>query len=192
MSNTNLTDISLIRSVEDLTTAIGSGSSFKYIYFWSHKGTGVGSHCLSQWYPSKFHVNNSLFYTAEHYMMYRKAILFSDKNAAAQIIEAKDPGKAKHLGREIRNFDEEIWAANRFEIVVEGNVHKFRSNPELHSFLINTKLRVLVEASPRDRIWGIGMDKVSAQSQSPFKWKGLNLLGFALMEARSRLLATAA
>ena len=188
MSDKNL---SSPRSIEELQMAISVGSEFKYLYFWGHKGTGVGAHVLSQWYPVKFYENKRLFKLAEHYMMFRKAQLFSDYTIADEILTADDPGKVKSLGRRIAHFDEKQWMNNRFEIVVEGNLLKFKENPNLLEYLLQSNPRVLVEASPRDKIWGIGIDAITAKSSDPFSWKGLNLLGFALMEARSRLLATA-
>jgi len=185
-------DPSSIRSVRELTASIGAGGKFKYLYFWRHTGNGVGSHCLSQWYPSEFQENKLRFKSAEHYMMYRKAQLFSDDKASALILAADNPGEVQALGRKIANFEEAKWESSRFDIVVKGNLLKFGSNPELLEYFLNTNPRILVEASPRDRIWGIGMDATTTQASNPFKWRGQNLLGFALMEARERLLATAA
>jgi ribA/ribD-fused uncharacterized protein len=87
----------------------------------------------------------------------------------------------------VRGFDADRWDAARWEIVVRGNLAKFRQNPELGAFLANTGDRVLVEASPVDRIWGIGLAEDDARAQDPERWRGINLLGFALMEARARL-----
>ncbi|MCA9623900.1 MAG: NADAR family protein, partial [Myxococcales bacterium] len=88
----------------------------------------------------------------------------------------------------VRDFDEETWKGARFEIVVAGSVAKFSQNVGLGRFLVGTAPRVLVEASPRDRIWGIGMGAKNADARRPERWRGLNLLGFALMKARARLL----
>ena len=192
MNNKSSHSLNSIRSVEALTEAIGSGAKFKYIYFWGHTGTGVGAHVLSQWYPIEFYEQKILFRSAEHYMMYQKALLFDDKDTADQILKADDPGKAKALGRQIRKFEEPVWMSNRFEIVVKGCVLKFADNPELKTYLCNSNPRILVEASPRDKIWGIGMDAKDELVSNPFRWKGENLLGFALMEARDRLLRDAA
>lgn len=163
----------------------------KYLFFWGHtpKQPGVvGQECLSQWFPSLFEVDGVRFKTAEHYMMWGKALLFGDTEAAEQIVAAEHPSQAKALGRSaVRGFDEEKWVANRLEIVTAGNVEKFRQNPELLAFLLGTKDRVLVEASPRDRIWGIGMSAGNELAQDPTQWRGLNLLGEALMRARATL-----
>ena len=87
----------------------------------------------------------------------------------------------------MRGFDERLWADQRFDIVVSGNVRKFGQHADLRDFLLGTGDRVLVEASPRDRIWGIGLAADDERARSPEHWAGLNLLGFALMEARHRL-----
>ena len=92
--------------------------------------------------------------------------------------------EAKALGRQVSNFDETTWNSKRFDIVVQGNIEKFTQNKDLEEFLLNTKESVLVEASPVDRIWGIGLAVDNEKVKNPKTWNGLNLLGFALMEAR--------
>jgi len=120
-------------------------------------------------------------------MMFKKAVLFGDNQAADEVLEADSPGKAKSIGRSVQGFDSETWDANRWDIVVNGSVHKFEQNSGLKSFLLGTGDRVLVESSPVDSIWGIGMEKSEAILSGPREWRGMNLLGFALMEARSIL-----
>ena len=100
---------------------------------------------------------------------------------------AAPPGAAKAIGREVRNFDQQVWERHRFDIVVEGNLGKFGQHEALKEFLLGTSDRILVEASPVDRIWGIGLAADNADAENPNLWKGLNLLGFALMEVRNRL-----
>jgi ribA/ribD-fused uncharacterized protein len=68
--------------------------------------------------------------------------------------------------------------------VIQGNLAKFSQNPLLERFLLETGTRVLVEAAPRDLIWGIGLGQNDPRAQDPATWQGLNLLGFALMEVR--------
>jgi len=91
------------------------------------------------------------------------------------------------MGRRVRDFEPNIWAEHCFDIVCEGNFYKFSQHSDLKSFLLNTKDRVLVEASPVDRIWGIGMAQDHEHAENPRLWKGSNLLGFALMEVREQL-----
>ncbi|MFF2391704.1 NADAR family protein [Nocardia sp. NPDC058114] len=177
-------------SVEQLCRAIEQGASPKYLAFWGHSprrdGT-IGSSSLSQWWPATFVVDGVEFASAEHYMMWRKAMLFEDAATAAKILEVGHPSQAKKLGRQIRDFDEDIWERTRFDIVVAGSVAKFGQDVALREYLVGTGARVLVEASPVDRIWGIGMAADDSGALDPVRWKGLNLLGFALMRARDEL-----
>ncbi|MFE5475130.1 NADAR family protein [Nocardia sp. NPDC056541] len=177
-------------SVEQLCRAIEQGASPKYLAFWGHSprrdGT-IGSSSLSQWWPATFVVDGVEFASAEHYMMWRKAMLFEDAATAAKILEVGHPSQAKKLGRQIRDFDEDIWERTRFDIVVAGSVAKFGQDDALREYLVGTGARVLVEASPMDRIWGIGMAADDSGALDPVRWKGLNLLGFALMRARDEL-----
>ncbi|MEU5957743.1 NADAR family protein [Streptomyces sp. NPDC047525] len=179
-----------IDSVDALVHAVRAGERVKYLHFWGHRprqdGT-LGSSCLSQWWPAPFTVDGVEYGTAEHWMMASKARLFADPEAEATILAARTPAEAKNAGRLVRGFDEAVWDRERFGIVVEGSVHKFASTEPLRSFLLGTGSRVLVEASPMDRIWGIGLAADDERAQDPEKWRGPNLLGFALMGARERL-----
>lgn len=179
-----------VESVEELRGAIAEGLAPKYLPFWGHTPRpdgSIGSSCLSQWWPATFVVEGVTFASAEHYMMWRKARLFDDAATAARILEVGHPSQAKNLGREIRDFDETIWEHARFEIVVAGSVAKFGQDEALRTYLLGTGKRVLVEASPVDRIWGIGLTADDARAADPARWRGLNLLGFALMRARREL-----
>lgn len=179
-----------IESVETLVSAVASGARVKYLHFWGHRPRPdgrLGPSCLSQWWPSPFTVDGVAYATAEHWMMASKARLFGDGEAERRAVEASSPALAKKAGRLVRGFDEELWQRERFGIVVEGSVHKFASEPGLGAFLLGTGRRVLVEASPMDRIWGIGLAADDERAGDPGRWRGLNLLGFALMEARRRL-----
>jgi hypothetical protein len=127
--------------------------------------------------------------SAEHYMMAAKARLSGDAGAAGKILAAPDPGAAKALGRQVRGFDEQRWAEHRFDVVVAGNMAKFSQHRQLRDFLAGSGSRVIVEASPRDSVWGIGLAADDERANSPERWPGLNLLGFALMEVRHQLRA---
>ncbi|MBP3250867.1 MAG: NADAR family protein [Ruminococcus sp.] len=167
-----------------------AGEKMKFIFFWGHTPGRAGSvdmSCLSQWYECRFTVDSVVYHTAEQYMMSQKALLFGDEDIYQKIMNAGDPGAYKALGRMISGFDEELWKSRRTDIVINGNMAKFSQNDDLREFLLNTGSRVLVEASPYDRIWGIGMAKNSADIEDPFCWKGTNLLGYCLMEVRDRL-----
>jgi ribA/ribD-fused uncharacterized protein len=162
----------------------------KYLFFWGHqpnKDGSISKTCFSQWWLSSFEVENITYKTAEHWMMAKKAELFNDTAVLEKIIRANSPAEAKKLGREVKNYVDAVWLENRYEIVRLGNFYKFSQNKELKEFLSNTKDRILVEASPVDPIWGIGMAADHKEVNNPEKWKGLNLLGFALMEVRDEL-----
>ncbi|WP_067607217.1 NADAR family protein [Nocardiopsis listeri] len=176
------------RTVEDLLRIDGR---IKYVHFWGHEPSpdGLTATCLSQWWPADFTVDGVTYRTAEHFMMAEKARLFGDTEAAERIVAAEHPKQAKEIGREVEDFDEETWERERFGIVVRGNLAKFGQNEDLLEYLLGTKERVLVEASPRDRVWGIGMGRENENAERPKYWRGRNLLGFALMETRARLAA---
>lgn len=179
-----------IASREALVREVRAGARFKYLHFWGHRARvdgRVASSCMSQWWPAAFTVDGTAYATAEHWMMAAKARLFDDAEAERQVLAADDPSLAKKAGRLVRGFDEEIWKRERFAIVVEGSVHKFTAHPDLREFLLGTGDRVLVEASPMDRVWGIGLAADTEAAMDPERWRGANLLGFALMEARGRL-----
>jgi ribA/ribD-fused uncharacterized protein len=185
-------DPSEARDLRQLTAALAEGAEAELLFFWGHRPLAdgrVGKSCLSQWYAAPFTVDGERYATAEHWMMAEKARLFGDAAARAKILAAREPGEAKKLGRGVRGFDVARWAEARFEIVVRGNVEKFGQNAELKAFLLGTGDQVLVEASPEDRIWGIGMAADDPRARHPDEWDGENLLGFALMEARARLRA---
>jgi len=167
------------------------------IFFWREYGT---EHvCFSQWYHSPFHTGDStvVYLTAEQYMMHQKAVLFSDSEIAAKILQTSSPKEQKALGRQVKNFTQEVWEANRERIVEEGSYFKFKYGKDegegkndgvsLRAKLLGTGDREIVEASPMDRIWGVGFGAKNAEKRRK-DW-GLNLLGRALKRARDRLRA---
>ncbi|GAA3583548.1 NADAR family protein [Streptomyces osmaniensis] len=179
-----------IDSWDVLIQEVRSGARIRYLHFWGHRPLPdgrVGASCLSQWWPSPFTVSGVSYATAEHWMMAEKARLFKDADAERQALATDHPSLAKKAGRLVRGFDNAAWERERFRIVVEGSVHKFGAHPELRAFLLGTGDRVLVEASPVDRVWGIGLAARDEGAHDPERWRGPNLLGFALMEARERL-----
>jgi len=177
-------------NIEWLTEVVENGEKLKFLFFWGHAknpNQRITQACFSQWYESPFKVNGVNYKTSEHWMMSQKALLFDNLDIHKQIIESNKPGSAKEFGRKVTGFDEKIWTAHRSKIVIMGNIHKFNQNRELGEYLINTQNRIIVEASPVDRIWGIGLTKESNDARNVYAWRGLNLLGFALMEARDFL-----
>jgi ribA/ribD-fused uncharacterized protein len=178
------------RNVEELIRALDTGRRFKYLYFWGHQppcGGGAGPGCFSQWWPSPFELDGVRFATAEHYMMWRKARLFDDEEMAERVLTASHPKQAKDFGRQVRRFDQTAWESVRGEIVLAGNTAKFTQHADLGAYLAGTGNRVLVEASPVDRVWGIGLAADDPLAAQPRRWRGLNLLGFALADVRAGL-----
>ncbi len=173
--------------LEDLRARFNAGEQLEFVFFWGHrpaKDGAVTASCFSQWYEAPFTVEGQRYATAEHYMMAEKAALFGDQATKALILHAPDPGAAKAFGRQVTGFDESLWLKHRFSIVVRANEAKFAQNSELRTFLQQTGTNVLVEASPVDRVWGIGLAQDDAKVGNPNLWRGLNLLGFALMKVR--------
>ena len=144
----------------------------KYMFFWGG--------CLSNWYISPFVVNGIEYNCGEQYMMHQKAILFNDKQTASEIMKAYVPKKQKELGRKIKNFDTAVWDSVKYNIVKAGLLEKFKQNEDLKLFLSANKGCQMVEASPFDRIWGIGFNEMDAIDNINM-W-GENLLGKILTE----------
>ena len=111
-----------------------------------------------------------------------------DSNTAKQIMTSDNPMFIKQLGRKVKNFNEQTWSRYRRNIVKQGNISKFKQNPYLLQKLYNTKNKTLVEASPYDNIWGIGLYCDDPRSQDRNTWKGLNLLGEILTEIREEFI----
>lgn len=192
MAAARLVGMEKIDSWETLTGAVRAGARVTYLHFWGHRPRPdgrIGASCLSQWWPSPFTVDGVEYATAEHWMMASKARLFGDPEAERRAVAASSPAQAKKIGRLVRGFDDALWQRERFGIVVEGSFHKFAAHAELRTFLLGTGNRVLVEASPLDRVWGIGLAADDERAMDPARWRGPNLLGFALMAARERLLS---
>ncbi|MBI9050772.1 MAG: NADAR family protein [Anaerolineaceae bacterium] len=162
----------------------------EFLFFWGHQAhrTGeIGKECLSQWWPASFSIDGTFYLTAEHFMMAEKARLFGDFEIHEKILITESPEKVKKLGRLVHGFDEKIWNENRLEIVLRGNRAKFQQNGNLGAYLIHTQEQIIVEASPFDTVWGIGLSEDDHRAFKPEQWMGLNLLGFALMRVRSEL-----
>jgi ribA/ribD-fused uncharacterized protein len=180
----------VIRNVDDLVEHTAAGQPVEYLFFWGHRphpSGRLGPTCLSQWWPAAFTIDGVHYRSAEHWMMAEKARLFGDERSAAAIVAAPSPKEAKALGRGVAGFDGERWADVGFDVVVRGNVTKFGQDPALRSYLLGTGDAVLVEASPVDPVWGIGLAADDPRARQPAKWPGTNLLGFALMQARHLL-----
>ena len=168
-----------------------NNENLKYIFFWKNTPSKDGlitKTCMSQWWGNyAFQVDGIHYETTEHWMMAGKARLFNDDEMLQAILADKSPSKAQKCGRKVRNYDGNIWRDNNSQIVAQGNFHKFSQHEDLKTYLLNTGNSILVEASPLDRIWGIGLAQDAPNIENPHTWQGDNLLGFALMEARDML-----
>ena len=194
MSGSELNQMPALRSRDDLLSFVAHGHRVKYLFFWGHTATKpnvVSKECLSQWYESEFRVDGIVYPSAEHFMMAEKARLFNDQGALERILAVGHPAEAKKIGRAVKDYQEAAWKQHRFDIVVRGNVAKFSQNAALKEFLCASGDRILVEASPLDPIWGIGLDQNDPRAENPAHWRGLNLLGFALMEVRAGFFSAA-
>ena len=151
----------------------------RYVFFWGG--------WPSQWHKSKFVIDRVRYNCCEQYMMAEKARLFGDRDAERDILREHDPRKQKALGREVRRFDEESWRSVCRAIVYSANLAKFEQNADLRELLLKTSPRTLVEASPSDSIWGIGLAKDDLRADQPEQWPGTNWLGIALGQVRETL-----
>ena len=173
-----------------LQQEFAQGNTKDMCHFWGHhpsKSGKITKSCFSQWWKQGFRARSHTFLYAEQYMMASKARLFGDDEILKQILACDNPKQIKDFGRKVRGFDEEVWNQFKYTIVLLGNWHKFNQNRDLQAFLLSTGDKILVEASPYDTIWGIGLAENCTEAQDPMLWRGQNLLGFALMEVRDEL-----
>lgn len=143
---------------------------------------------LSNWYLSRFTADGIEFSSMEQYMMYNKAIVFNDINVANQILKTTDVAVIKQFGRTVANYDDNYWNGIRQIVVYDGLIQKFSQNSELKRMLADTGNSILAECAVRDRIWGIGLSMGDADRFDRTKWKGQNLLGYALMQVRNKII----
>jgi ribA/ribD-fused uncharacterized protein len=151
----------------------------KFVFFWDGP--------LSQWHRSYFEVDEVKYNCAEQFMMASKAKVFGDKEAQAKIMESIQPMDQKAIGRGVKNFSVRMWSQMSRDVVYIGNMAKFGQNADLREYLLSTGDREIVEASPYDTIWGIGMGEGDPDRFDKSKWKGLNWLGEVLMRVRKDL-----
>ncbi|PZO08525.1 MAG: DUF1768 domain-containing protein [Alphaproteobacteria bacterium] len=142
---------------------------------------------FSQWHATDLTLNGERYCTAEQWMMVSKARLFDDHIAAALILETDDPAKQKRLGQTVQNFQSSVWDKAKLGIVFAGNYAKFSQNKGAARQLLSTAPAMLVEANPRDWIWGVGLAIDDPQVGDPSCWRGSNLLGRILTKVRSEL-----
>lgn len=156
---------------------------FEYEFFYGKESA------FSQFYPCRFIVDNLEFNCCEQYMMYQKALFFNDNMSAENILDTPyNPKKYKELGRDVVDFDPNEWDKVKSVIVYNGNFEKFNQNEQLQKILIETYPKTLVEASPDDTIWGIGLSISNPDRFHQSMWKGENMLGYILTDVRDRLM----
>lgn len=166
---------------KELCKKYNEGEIFDFLFFWHSRSY------LSNWYTLGFIVDNIEYWCVEQYMMAEKARLFQDYNILKKIMLSDNQKEIKTLGRKIQNFNQGLWDLTKKDIVFKGNLAKFSQNPELKNYLLLTGNHILVEASPYDKIWGVGLDAKDIRIGNPNYWEGLNLLGFVLMDVREQL-----
>jgi len=150
-----------------------------FVLFWGGE--------FSQWYPSYFTIEGVEYNCTEQYMMQQKAKLFGDTRMEKRIMETTSPREQKRLGRLVKGFEVDKWENIAFDVVKRGNIAKFSQNPELLEVLKSTKGKEIVEASPEDKIWGIGLHESEERAWDKATWEGKNWLSEAIMEAREEL-----
>ena len=161
----------------------------KYFFFWGHTQKNektIDKSCLSQWFQRDFIVDELIYKNAEQYMMAKKALLFKDDKIFEKIMNESNPKKIKAFGRQIKGFDNVVWERHSEIFVYEANIAKFSQNEDLKEFLLSTE-GILVEASPYDKIWGIGLSSDDKRSLTRATWNGENKLGFILTRVRENL-----
>lgn len=141
----------------------------------------------SQWHPSVFKVDGVTYGCAEQFMMAEKAKLFGDMTSRKKILASRNPREQKALGRKVLNFKEDKWTNVCREVVFQGNLAKFTQNSDLRELLVATATKTLAEASPTDRIWGIGLSEDDPRALTRSAWRGTNWLGETLMRVRTNL-----
>jgi ribA/ribD-fused uncharacterized protein len=174
---------------EQTVERLDAGEAPDYVFFWKPRANALDEACLGQWQASDFAVDGEKYRCAEQYMMSEKARVFADREIRAQIMRSESPKGMKALGKKVRGFDGARWDRVKYAIVLNGNYHKFAQNAAMRDFLLSTGDRILVEASPLDAVWGIGIGAEDPKARNPRAWRGQNLLGFALMEVRDELRA---
>ncbi|NBO22655.1 NADAR family protein [bacterium] len=151
-----------------------------FVFFWRGK--------FSQWVKHPLLIDGVEYCCCEQYMMYQKALIFNDLESAEKIMSTSSPRQHQLLGREIKNFEQSVWDSHKFAVVYKGNYYKYKQNEELKNLLFSfPDNSIFVEASPIDKVWGVGRSVEETECSDPSKWLGINLLGNVLTSVRSVL-----
>lgn len=154
-----------------------------YVLFWAS--------IYSNWYKSKFEVDNITYNSVEQFMMACKAILFNDEISLAKIMRSNNVKEIRAFGREVIGYDDEVWTKARLSIVIKGVYEKFIQNESLKEEMLldfSRGERSFVEASPKYEVWGVGLAAHNKDVLDFSKWQGTNLLGIATDFVASRIL----
>lgn len=138
----------------------------------------------SNWFRSEFTLGGVHYNCMEQYMMAEKALTFGDEEVRQKILASPFPKAQKEFGRKVRGYNDAFWSAVRYDIVRTGSIEKYGQNPDLKKLLLDSGSLTLVEASPYDCIWGIGLSQEHPDAATPSRWRGENLLGKVLGEVR--------
>lgn len=168
-----------IQTREDIITRYNNGELLEFVFFW-------GGY-LSNWFESNFDIGGVTYFCVEQYMMAMKAKTFNDNIILQKIMQSNDQKEVKQLGREVKNYVDDIWVKERIKVVYDGNMAKFSQNEGLKNYILHTNDKILVEASPYDNIWGVKLGKDNRLINNPNNWLGENYLGFTLMYVRDKL-----
>jgi hypothetical protein len=152
----------------------------QFVFFWGGP--------FSQWHLSKFNIDGIEYNCCEQYMMAEKVRMFNDNISLKEIMKSSNPKEQKKIGREVKGFIVDDWEKVARDIVYKGNWAKFTQNKKLKDILIQTKGKTLVEASPYDKIWGIGLDEKDPRALDKEKWLGKNWLGEVLTKVREDII----
>lgn len=172
---------------EAIKQRYNDGEPLQFVFFWGPGESKLPKACFNQWHNAAFHHNNFLYANAEQAMMAEKAYMFKDFGTLQQILDCVSPRAVKALGRMVQNYNDTQWAAGRLQLVVDINYEKFSQNHDMRENLLATGQSILVEASPVDQVWGIGLVETNDWAKNPNLWRGTNLLGEALMIVREQL-----
>ena len=177
-------------TLSGLRQEAAEGKRHEICLFFRHQDSSdksVTKSCFSQWEMGEFMAFDRVYCCMEQFMMEQKAELFLDEEIRERILGSRSPKEIKAFGKKVRGFQQEVWDRVKYSIVLNGNWCKFSQNSAIRDFLLSTGDAVLAEASPYDAVWGIRLSENSPDARDPMKWRGQNLLGFALMEVRDEL-----
>lgn len=167
--------------VKDVIRMYDNGEHVEFLFFFH------ASSPFSNWHLSRFEMDGQIYWCVEQYMMAEKARTFGDKLHLKLIMESDNQSFIKAMGRAVKNYRDDVWDKKRYGVVYDACLAKFSQNNALKMKLLNTDNKVLVEASPYDKIWGIGIGETDRHITNPHYWNGKNLLGFVLMDVRNAL-----